>query len=333
VPANRSRRLEQEEEDIMKIAVLGANGRLSHAIARVFLDHGHDVIAVTRSGRCEGLSGSVEFRAADAMIEAELVAATAGAEMIFNGLNPPYDKWEEFVLPMARNVMAAAKQNSAVHLFIGNVYNYGKEIGLNVDDDAPFSPTTEKARTRIEMEALFRNAADKDVKTVILRAGDFYGTDKVGTWLDQMIATKIDKGAFSWPGPYDLPHAFAYLPDLADAFVRLAGRADELPMFSQFNFEGHTLTGEDFARATERAAGRTLARKRVSWALLNVVGLFSPIVREVVKMNYLWFTPHSLSGAKLEAFLGKVDGTPADEAIAQSLADHGFVAQTRKRAA
>lgn len=317
----------------MKIAVLGANGRLAHAVAKAFLAHGHDVVAVTRSARCEGLSGRVEFRAADAMDRAQVIAATMGVDMIFNGLNPPYDKWEGFVLPMARNVIAAAKENRAVHLFIGNVYNYGKEIGLNVDEGAAFSPTTDKARMRIEMEALFKDATRDGVKTIILRAGDFYGTDKTGTWLDQMIATKIDKGAFSWPGPYDLPHAFAYLPDLADAFVRLAERADDLPIFSQFNFEGHTLTGEDFARAAERAAGRKLARKRVPWPLLALVGLFSPIVREVVKMNYLWFTPHSLSGERLEAFLGGVASTPAEEAIAQALADHGFVNRPLARAA
>lgn len=317
----------------MKIAVLGANGRLAHAVAVAFLAHGHEVVAVTRSGRCDGLSGRIEYRAADAMDRAQVIAATMGVDMIFNGLNPPYDKWEGTVLAMARNVMAAAKENRAVHLFIGNVYNYGKEIGLEMTDDAPFSPTTEKARIRIEMEALFKDATSEGVKTVILRAGDFYGTDKAGTWLDQMIATKIEKGSFSWPGPYDLPHAFAYLPDLADAFVRLAERAGELPMFSQFNFEGHTLTGEDFARAAELAAGRKLARKKVSWALLNVVGVFSPIVRELVKMNYLWFTPHSLSGRKLEAFLGTVATTPADEAIAAALADHGFVSRPYAKAA
>ena len=317
----------------MKIAVLGANGRLAHAVAAAFLAHGHEVVAVTRSGRCDGLSGRVEYRAADAMDRAQVIAATMGVDIIFNGLNPPYDKWEGTVLAMAGNVMAAARENRAVHLFIGNVYNYGKEIGLEMTDDAPFSATTEKARIRIEMEGLFKDAAGDGVKTVILRAGDFYGTDKVGTWLDQMIATKIDKGLFSWPGPYDLPHAFAYLPDLADAFVRLAERANELPMFSQFNFEGHTLTGEEFARAAEKAAGRTLARKKVSWALLNVVGLFSPIVREIVKMNYLWFTPHSLSGEELQAFLGSVPTTPADEAIAEALADHGLVNRPFAKAA
>ncbi len=128
----------------MKIAVLGANGRLAHAVAVAFLAHGHEVVAVTRSGRCDGLTGRVEYRAADAMDRAQVIAATMGVDMIFNGLNPPYDKWEGFVLPMARNVMAAAKENRAVHLFIGNVYNYGKEIGLEMTDDAPFSPTTKK---------------------------------------------------------------------------------------------------------------------------------------------------------------------------------------------
>jgi nucleoside-diphosphate-sugar epimerase len=317
----------------MKIAVLGANGRLSHAIARAFLDRGHDVIAVTRSGRCDGLSGSVEFRAADAMIEAELVAATAGAEMIFNGLNPPYDKWEEFVLPMARNVMAAAKANGAVHLFIGNVYNYGREIGLNVTEETPVSATTEKARIRIDMENVFRQASLEGVQTVILRAGDFFGTAKTGTWLDLMIASKIGKGVFSWPGPYQHRHAFAYLPDLADTFVRVAERAGELPAFSEFNFEGHTLTGEAFAGISERVTGHRLARKQVPWALLRVVGLFSPIVREVVKMNYLWFTPHSLSGAKLAAFLGTVPHTPAEEAIRQALIDQGLLQPEMKLAA
>ena len=323
-----------EAEKMMKIAVLGANGRLSHAIATAFLAHGHEVIAVTRSGRCDGLSGSVEYRAADAMDASQLIAATMGADMIFNGLNPPYDKWESAVLPMARNVMAAAKANRAVHLFIGNVYNYGKKIGLGMNEDSPTSPTTEKARIRIDMEALFQRAAKEDgIKTIIVRAGDFYGTAKTGTWLDLMIASKVDRGSLSWPGPYDLPHCFAYLPDLAEAFVRVAERADELPVFTQFNFEGHTMTGEQFATWCERATGRKLARKRVSWPLLRVIGMFSPIVREVVKMNYLWFTPHSLSQDKLKAFLGDVPATPPQEAVRQALADHGFLKQAMRQAA
>ena len=318
----------------MKIAVLGANGRLSHAIATAFLAHGHHVIAVTRNGRCDGLSGSVEYRAADAMKAEDLIAATKGADMIFNGLNPPYDKWDGVVMQMARNVMSAAKANAAVHLFIGNVYNYGKEIGLGMTEESRESPTTEKARIRIDMEQLFRHSAATDgVKTIIIRAGDFYGTAKTGSWLDLMIGNKIAKGVFTWPGRYDIKHCFAYLPDLADAFVRVAERAGELPAFATFNFEGHTLTGDQFATICDRIAGRKLQRKFVPWMLLRLVGTVNPILREVVKMNYLWSTAHSMSGENLEAFLGQMETTAPQDAIHQALVDQGFIGGALRKAA
>ena len=309
----------------MIIAVLGANGRLSHAVAKAFLAQGHHVIAVTRSGRCEGLNGDVEFRKADAMRQADLVAATRGAEMIFNGLNPLYTEWPEKCMPMARNVMAAAKANNAIHLFIGNVYDYGKEIPMNADEETPFHASTEKAGIRMAMEALFRKASVEDgIQTIILRAGDFYGTDKKGTYIDLVIAKGIGKGAFTWPGPYDLPHSFAYLPDLAASFVRLAEKHADLPQFSQFNFAGHTLTGEQFATITETIVGRKLARKRLPWVLFKLVGLVYPMARALGKMSYLWFTPHSLAGGKLDALLGPQNGTPPADAIRQTLIDQGL---------
>lgn len=309
----------------MKIAVLGANGRLSHAVAKAFLAHGHHVIAVTRSGRCDGLKGDVEFRSADAMKDADLVAATRGADMIFNGLNPLYTEWPEKCMPMARNVMAAAKANQAIHLFIGNVYDYGKEIPMNADEDTPRHASTEKAGIRMAMEALFRKASEEDgIQTIILRAGDFYGTDRKGTYIDLVIAKRIAKGIFTWPGPYDLPHSFAYLPDLAESFVQLAERHGDLPQFSQFNFAGHTLTGEQFAGITETVVGRKLARKKLPWIVFKLVGPVYPMARALAKMSYLWFTPHSLAGGKLEAFLGPLNSTLPEDAIRQTLIDQGL---------
>lgn len=309
----------------MKIAVLGANGRVAHTVAKAFLEAGHSVIAVTRTGKCEGLTGNVEFRAADAMKEDDLIAATRGAEIVFNGINPPYDKWDELCMPMAKNALAAIKANNAINLFIGNVYNYGKEIPVNASEDTPFNATTQKAEIRIEMEALFRRAAVEDgVKTIILRAGDFYGTDKPGTWFDLFIAKSLNKGIFYWPGKWDIPHAFAYLPDLGKAFVSLAERSEELPVFSQFNFEGHTLTGEQVARIAEEITGGSLKRKPVPWMVFRIVGAFYPLLREVVKMSYLWFTPHSLDGTKLRTLLGEVEITPPEEAIKQAFVDQGL---------
>jgi nucleoside-diphosphate-sugar epimerase len=310
----------------MQIAILGANGRLAHAVAKAALDNGHSVIAVTRSGKCDGLEGQVEYRKADAMVEAELVDAARGADLIFNGLNPLYTEWNEKVMVMARNVMAAAIATRAVHLFIGNVYNYGKEIPLNANEDTPFRTSTEKAVQRNAMEALFEEKAKTaDVKTIILRAGDFYGTARPGTWVDQMIATKFSKGVFTWPGPMEVPHAFAYLPDLAKTFIALAERHQDLPLWSHFNFEGHTLTGTQFKAISEQVLGKPLKRAGVPWIVIRALGFVQPMMREIAKMSYLWFTPHTLDGRKLAHFLGTVPTADPKEAIRQTYLDLGYI--------
>ena len=306
----------------MKIAVLGANGRLAHAVAQSALAHGHSVIAVTRSGKCDGLAGNVEFRKADALIENELVAASKGADAIFNGLSPIYSDWTDKVMVLARNVVAAAKATGAVHLFAGNVYNYGKEISVGADENTSYRGTTEKGQQRIEMEALFEKEAElSGMKTIVLRAGDFYGTAKGGSWFDQMIASKLRKGSFTWPGASTIPHAFAYLPDLADAFIALAERSSELGPWTTFNFEGHTLTGDQTKSIMENILGQKLKSATAPWMIIRVIGIFQPIMRELAKMSYLWFTPHSLSGKKLETFLGTVRSTSPEVALRQTLID------------
>src|SRR5690606_21372958 len=101
------------------------------------------------------------------------------------------------------------------HMLPGNVYNFGYSVGMGMKEDAREVGSTEKARIRIEMEALFRHMAeDRDVQTIVLRAGDFFGGYGTGGWLDLMILSKLNSDSFVWPGPMDVPHAFAYLPDL-----------------------------------------------------------------------------------------------------------------------
>lgn len=311
----------------MRIAVLGAKGRLSHTVAKYFLAHGHMVIAVTRSGKCEGLDGDVEHRAADAMKTADLIHATQSADLIFNGLNPPYDQWAERAMPMAQNVMAAARSHEVPHLFIGNVYNYGSSIPLDADETTPFQPDTRKGVIRTEMEALFaKEARDNGVKTVILRAGDFYGTRAKGSWFDLAFIKKFDKGVFTWPGPMNAPHAFAYLPDLGEAFCALVEKIDQLPLFDMFQFEGHTLTGEQFKALIEKAAGRDLKNGSFPWWLFKLASPFNRMMREVNEMSYLWQVPHSLNGRKLKSVIGEVKITPPLQAIRQALIDQGKLA-------
>jgi hypothetical protein len=84
----------------------------------------------------------------------------------------------------------------------------------------------------------------------VIRAGDFFGAGS-GSWLDQVIVKKLPQGRVTWPGSRDAPHAWAYLPDLAQAFVRVAETTPATAggRYECLHFAGHTVTGQDWLAA------------------------------------------------------------------------------------
>ncbi len=319
-----------QNQGIQTIVILGAAGRIGDAAAKAFLAAGWRVRGLARNAKAATLRAGVEVIEADAYDRKSLIRAVEGADVILNALNPKYTEWETTVMPLAENVIAAAEASGALHLFPGNVYNFGYGIGLNTGEDAPQTPSTAKARIRMEAENLFRQRAEtRGVRTAILRGGDFYGGVKPESWMDLIILKKLRKDIFTWPGPSDLPHAFAYLPDFAEAFVAVAERRIMLKPFERFHFAGHTMTGLQMHKAAEEAVGRKLRFKTMGWTIPRLIGLAVPIMRELAIMSYLWRAPHSLDGTKLERFAGPLRATPPAEALRQAISDMGLDAPQR----
>lgn len=306
------------------IVIAGAAGRMGRAASEAFVDGGWSVRGIARGTKLKQLPEGVDPVEADALNRDTMIAACAGADVILHALNPPYDKWDTTILPFGENILAAAKTHGATIMMPGNVYNYGTSVGLGMTEDAPMNPDIEKGRLRVRLEDMFRAAAVDGVRTIVLRAGDFFGGRVEGTWLDQMIGRDLRKDRLIWPGRRDVPHAFAYLPDFGRAFVAVAERRDRLSAFTRLHFAGHTVTGDQFHRAMEEAVGRSLKRGSVPWQLLRLVGVFNPVLREVVKLRYLWDTHHSLDGTRLGGVIGDRPATPLVAALRQAVADLGL---------
>ncbi|GAB4350411.1 MAG: SDR family oxidoreductase [Oricola sp.] len=305
------------------VAILGAAGRNGDAVARAFLKAGWRVKGIARGVKVTTMAPGVEPVTADAFDRAALVAACAGADVIVHALNPPYDEWDRKVMPLAENVLAAAEAAGATVLIPGNVYNYGTTIGVGTRETDPVNGDTGKAQLRIEMEALFERAAhERGVRSIVIRAGDFFGGTRPESWLDVMILKDLKKDRFTWPGPsWTTVHAFAYLPDLAEAFVRVAGKRDRTPPFTVLNFGGYAITGDEMHAAAEAAVGRPLKRAGAPWMALRAIALFNGMLREVVRMSYLWRVPHSLDNARLQALIGPEPHRPLETALAEAIAD------------
>ena len=186
-------------------------------------------------------------------------------------------------------------------------------------------PTSRKGELRVEIEGRMREASDRGLRAIILRAGDFFGGGR-GSWFDLVIAKDIGRGRVAYPGPLDVVHEWAYLPDLVAALVRLAVVRERLGAFETFGFPGHAVTGRDLIEAIKKAMRRNFEVKAMSWWLIHVLRRIVPMSRELSEIAYLWQEPHRIAGQKLKAAIGEVPHTPFDIAVARALRELGAVA-------
>ncbi|SCM72481.1 conserved hypothetical protein [uncultured Pleomorphomonas sp.] len=301
------------------VLVLGALGGVGQAVAEEFHRRGWQVSGLVREGRAGELPDWVWPVEADLHdTEAVAKAASSPVDVVFDGLNAPYHRWAELARPLCAAALAIAERLGALHLFPGSVYGFGEGMPDRLTPDISFAPTSEKGRIRVDIEESFAEAArDGRVRTVILRAGDFFGPTISGqSWLSAFIATRARQGVIRSPGPTDVPHAWAYVPDLARAFVELAGQRDRLGAFEVFHFEGHTASIADIAAAAGIAYRRSMRVRRVPGLVFTLIGLIDPVVRASREMAYLWRVPHRLIDRRLETVTGPLAATPLSEALA-----------------
>jgi nucleoside-diphosphate-sugar epimerase len=311
------------------VLVLGANGRFGLAAAQAFAAAGWHVLAQVRREAAAAMPAAVELVRAPLDALADVLRGRPAPAVVVHGINPINTRWDEEALPAARAGMDLAERLGARFMLPGNVYNYGESMPARLDETTPQRPTTAKGRIRAEMEGeLERRVAAGRLRATVITAGDFFGAGS-GSWFDAVVVKSIAKGRLAYPGDPRLVHAWAYLPDLARAFVAVAS-LDDLAPFERFAFAGHSVTGSEFLAGVEHAAAtlglapaRGWRRGGMPWPLLRVAGVFMPLWRELARMSYLWRVPHALDGTKLAARCPALAPTPLAAALADSLGSLG----------
>ncbi|SPF81119.1 epimerase [Pseudoprimorskyibacter insulae] len=283
------------------ILILGGSGRLARNAAEAFWNAGWQIKFHDRK------TGSLKDDA-------------IGVDVILNSWHPSYDKWQEDVPTLTRRVIEAAKASGATVIVPGNVYSYGASMPQVLTEATPHRPSNILCQIRQDMEETFRASG---VPIILIRAGDFLDTEQSGNWFDSVMIKLLPK-ALTYPGNPDIPHSWAFLPDVAQVMVQLANRRSELPRFAEFGFEGYTITGRELAAALGRVTGNVVKLRPFAWWQISLASPFWKMARYLKMMRYLWDTPHSIDGGALHSVLPLVDVTPLDQALSQALpqADH-----------
>ena len=304
-----------------RVLVLGAAGRLGYAAAEAFRAAGWTVISQVRPGAAKHALRGTVIAEVDALDHAALAKEAHGADVVLHALNPAVTQWRQHALPLAYSAVVAAETAGATLIFPGNLYNFGSVLPPVIDETTPMRPTSHKGRLRVAIEDRLQEAAEeRGVRVIILRAGDYFGGGR-GSWFDLVIARDITKLRLTYPGPVDVMHEWAYVPDLAAALVRLAAIRDRLEPFATYGFPGRAVTGREFTQAIAKVVKNRLQVKRMSWWLVHALSPVVPLCRELSEIAYLWREPHRIDGGKLTEAIGEVPHTPLDAAVTRAIQD------------
>lgn len=294
-------------------------GPLGRSTARSLAARGERVRLASRSARAVE-DERVEVVRADATDPASLAHAVAGADVVYNCANAPYDRWPDALPPIWDGILAAAQAHGARLVIGSNLYAYGKPAGP-LTADAPFAPCTRKGevRARLERHALDEGAAH-GFEVAIVRSSDFYGPEVRDSMLGERFFGPLVAGRpASAIGRRDVPHSYAYLPDFGETMAAVGsterGRLGQLNLIIP-HAEPVTLT------ELERVVGSIVPDARISsmgGLMLRLGSIFVKPAREIVEMLYEFVEPFTVDDSTTRERFG-LTPTALAEGIERTLA-------------
>lgn len=302
-----------------KAIVLGATGGMGYALVRELVERDVEVVAFSRrKERLEVLyqhESKVSIFSGDALVEKDVIEAADGVDVIFHAVSFPYQEWRDKHPLCIEIIVRAAEIHQAKIALVDNVYAYGRQSKIEVNEATRKEPHTKKGKIRLAMEnRLLRS----NVSCLIVHMPDLYGPNAENTIIHETLKNVVLNKSANFVGDTRVAREFIYTLDGAKAMVELASREDTYNQ--NWNIpSAHPITGEEIIGIIRSETGYKKSIRTVSKTMIQFIGIFQPFMREMVEMMYLTKNPIILSGKKYEAKIGPIPRTPYKEGIKNTL--------------
>lgn len=299
--------------------ILGANGIIAQEVSKHLPAYNTGIRQVSRHPK--KINPTDELVAADLLNYEQTEKAVAGSDVVYLLAGLKYDLrvWQDQWPKVMKNVMDACKKHNSKLVFFDNVYAYGKVEGP-MTEATPLNPSSKKGEVRASIATMLLDEIKAgNLNGMIVRAADFYGPGALLSMTYETVAQRLkaNKGA-QWLGDPKKVHTFTYTPDAGKGVAMLGNTP------SAFNQTWHALTskekitGEEYVRIACEIAGKPYKIQALPKFGVRLVGLFVPVLREMVEMMYQFDTDYVFDSTKFEKAF-KVQATSYRDGIAATL--------------
>ncbi len=303
------------------LTVVLGGGAIGGRVVEILAQRGDPVRIAQRTAPAE-LAAGVTFVRCDILNAAEVARAVEGASQVLLAVGFAYDSriWRTAWPTTMRNVVEACAAVGARVVFIDNLYQLGPQTAPR-REDMPLTRRGGKPGVLVAATRIWMGATDR-VRFAALRCSDFYGPGVDVSHLGLLALGELAKGkAAQLVVPPDIPHDFAYAPDIARAAVLLLDAPDDA--YGQvWNMPcAPTRTPREIIKLAAAAIGRPPKILAIPFGLLPLLGLFSRFMKEVVDVGFTWTGPYHVDGSK---FARRFDFTPTTFELGAAVAARSF---------
>ena len=307
-----------------KALVLGISGAFGGSVARALVENGWSVCALVR--RPQKMSDSlsnVELITGDAGDYATLKAASQTVDAIVYAVNTPYNTWADLAEKLLSPTLRVAHENQIAVLFPENVYLFNPYKQSHFQPDSVPDPVTELGAIRLSLLTKMQEASRQGAQIIVLRCGDFMGVGLSTSWFNRLVTVSGNSIKLMSPASNrDVPHTWAYLPDVAKYAVCLLNKRQQLAPYNCFHFTGYSVSFNELGKSLEKATSKKVKITAFPWWQVHIGALFVPLFQGVKSMRYLWEKPLLLDGGSLWEECGKdVRDTPIEQAMVEMFCD------------
>lgn len=306
-----------------KIALFGAAGAIGRSIASAISAQGQHYRVVGRSEaslrKTFGSDPRAEIVSWDPDSPASVEAAARGIDTLIYLVGVHYTRFELHPELMRKTLAGAISAGVKQILLIGTVYPYGLPQTTPVREDHPRAPHTFKGRMRKAQEDLLMQAhTEGRIRAAVLRLPDFYGPGVEASLLHGAIKAAAQGGTADMIGPVDRPHEFVFVPDVGPVVAKLVDTPAAFGKIWHLAGAGVT-TQKALVAEMERQTGRKLKTRVAGKTMLRLIGMFNPLMRELVEMHYLQTQPVIMDDSALQQLIGPIEKTSYADGIRKAL--------------
>jgi nucleoside-diphosphate-sugar epimerase len=240
----------------MKIFLTGASGYIGSAVARALVQHGHSLIALTRSAESETklstLSSAMdcEFVRGDVLNASSIRRGAEKADGVIHTASPGNETYAAADDNVIRTVIDTLAGSGRPFVYTSGIAVHGSTGGKIIDETAPYDPSPVVA-FRVDCERRVKAAAELGIRSVVVSPAFVYG--RAGGIAALWFESARDFGIVRYVGDGTNRWTTVHVDDLGDLYLRAVTSAPAGSAY--FGASGAAVRVHDAALAASEGAG------------------------------------------------------------------------------